>query len=123
MKTAFETKQVQGQFAILQIDSEDSGAAVMPGNVRHSEMRSRAQEDPVMQDDSAARTSSLESVTGHATLQRRHSDGVYRHTRQNSLCLPSTTKLPKIPARRLLSDTAGSGRHFVYCEDGLSRIH
>ena len=119
MEPTFDIKQVQGQFAILQIDSEDKRVATMPGTVRHSEKRV---EDLTM-NDSAARSSSLGRVAGHASLQRRHSDGAHRYTSPSSLCLPSTTKLPKIPARRLLSDTTGSGRQFVYGEDGLSRIY
>lgn len=120
MKPAFETKQVQGQFANLQIDSEDKRAAAMPGRVRHPEKG--VEEDQM--NDSVARTVSLESVANHANLHRRHSDGVH-YTRRSSLCLPSpsTTKLPKIPVRRLSSDITGSGRHFVYRGDGLSRIH
>ena len=120
MEPTLETKQVQGKFAILQIDSEDKRATAMSGRFRHSE---RAVEEDLILDDSVACTLSPESVAGHAKLQRRHSDGVHRYTRQNSLCLPSTTKLPKIPARRLSSDVTGSGRHLVYCEDGLSPIH
>ena len=117
MEPAFETKQVQGQFAILQIDSEDKRAAAIPGSVRHFEKR--VEEDLTM-NDSAARSSSLESVAGHVKLQRRHSDGVQQYTRRSSLqCLPSTTKLPKIPARRLLSDTTGGSGS----EDSLSRSH
>lgn len=116
MEPAFETKQVQGQFAILQIDSEDKRTAATPESVRHSEKR--VEEDFVM-NDSASRSSSLESVAGHAKLQRRHSDGVQQYTRRNSLCLPPTTKLPKIPARRLLSDSTGSSG----CKDSLSRSH
>jgi len=112
-------KQVQGQFAILQIDSEDKRVAAMPRTVRHSEKRV---EEDLMMNDSAARTSSLGRLAGHASLQRRHSDGAHRYTSPNSLCLPSTTKLPKIPAKRLLSDTTGSRRQFVYGEDGVSRI-
>ena len=113
-------KQVQGKFALLQIDSEDKRVAAMPRTVRHSEKRV---EEDLMMNDSAARTSSLGRLAGHASLQRRHSDGAHRYTSPNSLCLPSTTKLPKIPAKRLLSDTTGSRRQFVYGEDGLSRIH
>ena len=111
-----ETKQVQGQFAVLQINSEDKRTGAIRGSVRHSE---KTVEEDFMMNDNAARSSSLESVAGHAKLQRRHSDGVQQYTRRNSLCLPSTTKLPKIPARRLLSDTTGSSG----CEDSLSRSH
>ena len=118
METAFETKQVQGQFAILQIDSEDKQTAATPESVRHSEKR--VEQDFVM-NDSASRSSSLESVAGHAKLQRRHSDGVQQYTRRNSLCLPPTTKLPKIPARRLLSDSIAIGSSG--CKDSLSRSH
>ena len=120
MEPAFDTKQVQGQFAILQIDSEDKGGAAMPETVRHSEKRA---ERDLIRTDSAARTSSLGSMAEHASLQRRHSDGAHQYTRPNSLSLPSTTKLPKIPARRLLSDTTESAQHFVHGEDGSSRIH
>lgn len=120
MEPAFETKQVQGQFSILQIDSEDKRVAAMPGTVRYSEKRVK---EDLMMNDSGARISSLESVAGHASLQRSHSDGVHRYAGRNSLCPPSTTKLPKIPARRLSSDTTGTEQHFVYCKDGLSRIH
>ena len=109
-----ETKQVQGQFAVLQINSEDKRTGAMCGSVRHSE---KTVEEDFMMNDNAARSSSLESVAGHAKLQRRHSDGIQQYTRRNSLCLPSTTKLPKISARRLLSDTPGSSG----CE--LSRSH
>lgn len=116
MEPAFEAKQVEGQFAILQIDSEDKRAAAIPGSVRHFEKRV---EEDLMMNDSAARSSSLESVAGHAKLQRRHSDGVQQYTRRNSLCLQLTTKLPKIPARRLLIDTTGGSES----EDSLSRSH
>lgn len=116
MEPAFEAKQVEGQLAILQIDSEDKRAAAIPGSVRHFEKRV---EEDLMMNDSAARSSSLESVADHAKLQRRHSDGVQQYTRRNSLCLQSTTKLPKIPARRLLSDTTGRSG----CKDTLSRSH
>ena len=122
MEPTLETKQVQGKFAILQIYSEDKRVTAIPGRVRYSENAVEEFED-LMTDDSVARTLSPESVAGHAKLERRHSDGVHRYTGRNSVCQPSTTKLPKIPARRLSSDVTGSGRHLVYCEDGLSRIH
>lgn len=119
MESAFQTKQVQGKFAILRIDSEDKRATALPGRVRHSE---KGVDEDLMMDDRVTHTLSPESAAGHEKLQRRHSDGVQWHARQNSLLLPSTTKLPKIPARRLSSDVTMSGRQFVYCEDGLSRI-
>lgn len=119
MESAFQTKQVHGKFSILRIDSENKRATALPGRVRHSE---KGVDEDLMMDDRVTRTLSPESAAGHEKLQRRHSDGVQWHARQNSLLLPSTTKLPKIPARRVSSDVTMSGRQFVYCEDGLSRI-